>query len=238
MNNAEEIKKLKKAEINRRYRLKNKEKIKISGKIYYEKNKELIIDRTREYRKNYHEKTKDLKKADKKEYDRVYHLKNKDSRNLYNRNYNEANKERLSYNHKEYYVDHMVEIKKRVYENHKKRIKTDPAYKLLCNTRARIRNFLKSKNIIRHVSTAKLVGCDAEFLRKYIQKQFRSGMTLENNSRYGWHLDHIIPCSYFDQSDPEQQKKCWHYTNLQPLWWWENLAKSDKLPEIKNPIGD
>lgn len=43
-------------------------------------------------------------------------------------------------------------------------------------------------------------------------------MTWENHKHCGWHLDHIIPCSSFDLSDPEQQNKCFHYTNLQPLW--------------------
>jgi hypothetical protein len=44
-----------------------------------------------------------------------------------------------------------------------------------------------------------------------------------------WHVDHIIPCSSFDLTDSEQQKKCFHYTNLQPLWAIDNLKKSNKI---------
>jgi hypothetical protein len=44
-----------------------------------------------------------------------------------------------------------------------------------------------------------------------------------------WNMDHIIPCASFDLSDPEQQKKCFHYTNLQPLWQLENILKSDRI---------
>ena len=54
-------------------------------------------------------------------------------------------------------------------------------------------------------------------------------MTWDNYEYYGWHIDHIIPCSSFDLTDPEQQRLCCHYTTLQPLWWHENLAKNAKL---------
>ena len=57
---------------------------------------------------------------------------------------------------------------------------------------------------------------------------FQSGMTWENHGKYGWHIDHIRPCSSFDLTDPEQQKLCCHYTNLQPLWAKDNLSKGYK----------
>jgi hypothetical protein len=73
--------------------------------------------------------------------------------------------------------------------------------------------------------TRDFLGCTDEFLQKYLISKFSDGMTVEN---YGeWHIDHIKPCSSFDLTDPEQQKLCFHYTNLQPLWAEENLIKSD-----------
>lgn len=48
-------------------------------------------------------------------------------------------------------------------------------------------------------------------------------------SNYGdWHIDHIIPCAAFDLNDELEQKACFHYTNLQPMWAKENIQKSDK----------
>lgn len=60
--------------------------------------------------------------------------------------------------------------------------------------------------------------------------QFEPGMTWEN---YGteWHVDHIVPCSYFDLTDPEQQRICFNYRNLQPLWAKDNLEKSNSVSD-------
>lgn len=69
-----------------------------------------------------------------------------------------------------------------------------------------------------------LLGCSIPELRAHLEKQFRPGMTWEN---YGpvWHVDHRRPCANFDFSDPEQQKVCFHWTNLQPLFAEENKRK-------------
>jgi hypothetical protein len=78
-------------------------------------------------------------------------------------------------------------------------------------------------------TTRKLIGCELTELRERLESQFKPGMTWDNHGAFGWHIDHIIPCSSFDMSDHEQQRQCFHYSNLQPLWWHENLAKSGNL---------
>jgi len=50
-------------------------------------------------------------------------------------------------------------------------------------------------------------------------------MTWENHGEI-WEIDHIKPCNSFDLTDIEQQKQCFHYTNLQPLFKTSKLAKS------------
>jgi hypothetical protein len=73
-----------------------------------------------------------------------------------------------------------------------------------------------------------LLGCTrAEFLA-HIEAQFQPGMTWENRSL--WHIDHIRPCAGFDMLDPAQQRVCFHYTNLQPLWAADNIKKGATLP--------
>jgi len=49
-----------------------------------------------------------------------------------------------------------------------------------------------------------------------------------DNYGSGWHIDHIRPCSSFDLSDEEQQRACFHHSNLQPLWVKDNLEKGSK----------
>lgn len=85
------------------------------------------------------------------------------------------------------------------------------------------------KNAIKSDKTMNLVGCTPNELRDHLESQFKDGMTFDNYGRGGWHIDHIKPCTSFDLSDPEQQRECFHYTNLQPLWEKENLSKGSKI---------
>lgn len=74
-----------------------------------------------------------------------------------------------------------------------------------------------------------LLGCSVDECRKYLESKFLPGMTWENYGKSGWHIDHIIPCNLFDLTKPEEQLKCFHYTNLQPLWETDNASKQDKV---------
>jgi fatty-acid desaturase len=42
------------------------------------------------------------------------------------------------------------------------------------------------------------------------------------------HIDHIKPCASFDLTDPNEQRKCFHWSNMQPLLAKDNRMKSDK----------
>ena len=92
--------------------------------------------------------------------------------------------------------------------------------------RARVRGLLTRDNITKKNTTQELIGCDFEYLRKHLESQFTEGMTWDNYGRNGWHVDHIIPCNAFDLTDIEHQKKCFHYSNLQPMWAIENFDKN------------
>ena len=91
--------------------------------------------------------------------------------------------------------------------------------------RSRIYHVLKGIN--KSETTMKLIGCNIKFLQEYLEKKFKEGMTWKNYGK--WHIDHIRPCASFDLSKHEEQKKCFNYKNLQPLWAKENLKKGKKI---------
>jgi hypothetical protein len=115
----------------------------------------------------------------------------------------------------------------------KRRRENSPSWRLQNRLRNRVRNVVARARGHKSARTQELVGCSWDHLRLWLVFNFQPGMSLKN---YGlWHVDHILPCSSFDLTDPAQQRACFHYTNLQPLWAKDNLAKSDKLPEPESP---
>jgi hypothetical protein len=98
-------------------------------------------------------------------------------------------------------------------------------HKIAAVVRSRVRAGLRG--IVKSAHTEELLGCSFEALKGRLASMFLPGMSWDN---YGeWHIDHVRPCASFDLSQGEQQRKCFHFSNLQPLWAHDNLVKSAKL---------
>ena len=108
------------------------------------------------------------------------------------------------------------------------KIKKDPTKLLISQMRKGIYKALKKKYSIKKAKTISLIGCSAEKLRKHLEDQFKTGMNWNNYGIKGWHVDHIVPIDSFNLKDLKQQKICFNYKNLQPLWARENIIKSNK----------
>lgn len=121
---------------------------------------------------------------------------------------------------------HMNTEKRKRYERdyYINRYKNDINYKIKVVLRNRLRSALK--NEFKSGSTIKNIGCSIEELKKHLESQFQPGMSWDNWSRNGWHIDHIRPLDDFDLSNPDQVNKACHYSNLQPLWAEDNTSKN------------
>lgn len=114
----------------------------------------------------------------------------------------------------------------RKYENN--RYASDNFYKIKKNLRRRLLSALKASNWRKGTHFADYIGCDEKTLRDHLEKQFIINMSWSN---YGfgkdkWTVDHIIPLSSA-KTEEEMYKLC-HYTNLQPMWYIDNIKKGNK----------
>ena len=169
----------------------------------------------------------------------LYQNSRKDIKKKYDENYRQINKIKISERITKYVSENKerVSLKKlewcrknkdRINKNIRERKKNDPVFKLKILYRTKINKILKTKK----EKTFDLIGCTPIELKLYLENKFTGEMSWNNHGQFGWHIDHIIPLSSA-KNDDELKKLC-HYTNLQPLWWWENLEKRVKLPN--NPL--
>jgi len=141
--------------------------------------------------------------------------------------YRDNNREKTKNYWRLYYLKNKIKIDKYNNEYVCMRRKTNIGFKLTKNLRDRI--YIALKKNIKSKKTLELLGCSVEDLKKHLQEQFTDGMTWQNHGLHGWHIDHIKPCASFDLSKEEEQSKCFHYTNLQPLWAEDNWNKGSKI---------
>jgi hypothetical protein len=104
----------------------------------------------------------------------------------------------------------------------------DPVFLVADRLRRRINDAMASANARKSARLVDVSGCTVRELVAHIERQFLEGMSWVN--RRQWHIDHIIPCSAFDLTDPAQQRVAFHYTNLRPVWSSENQRKHAKVP--------
>lgn len=143
--------------------------------------------------------------------------------------YKEKNKLTLVKKNREYRNKNLERLSKisNIYQKNRK--KTDVVYRAKSNIKLRVYHAIKTKGFKKNNSTTKMIGLSYEELRIYIENKFLNGMTWENYGKKGWHVDHIIPLS--SAKNIKDLEKLMHYTNLQPLWWHDNLKKSNKIYE-------
>jgi len=112
------------------------------------------------------------------------------------------------------------------------RRQNDVNFRIKSNLRKRLSTLLRKSIVNKTEQTMYLLGCSIEELKNHLQQLFTEGMSFDN---YGeWHIDHKIPCDSFDLAKEDDRIKCFHFSNLQPLWAIDNLKKSNKI--IKNKV--
>lgn len=110
---------------------------------------------------------------------------------------------------------------------------TNLAYNIETKLRSRLRGALREGGGIKKQRTEALIGCSFKEFREHLESKMKPGMTMEKVLSAEIVLDHIIPCSLFDLTNQEEQQRCFHYSNIQPLWKFDNDIKYDRYMGMK-----
>ena len=175
---------------------------KLCIKKYMRKWRRNNLEKAREYARRSYRKTKPHFEA--------YRLKHREKNIAYGKKYRDAHKAKRI----------KVWVKYR-----RDRLKNNPAFRVVHNLRHRVHDVIVHG--YRSATTMDLIGCSPEELKTHIEKQFKSGMSWENYGK--WHIDHIMPCAAFNLMNPKEQRQCFGFKNLQPLWANENMSKGGRI---------
>lgn len=179
------------------WKAENPDKVRAMWERTYQKNKPVHTKRSREWQRMKRQSDPDFR----------------EKCNAANREWLSKNKEKM----RPYYRAKAARLRK-----------NDLGYRVMASMRRRVHIALRGN--VKSASVSALLGCSLEEAKAHIEQLFTDGMTWENWGRgWGgvreWHLDHVKALSTFDLTDPEQLAQACHYTNLQPLWAKDNLAK-------------
>jgi D-sedoheptulose 7-phosphate isomerase len=214
----------------------NRNMCKSCEKEYRINNKEKERLQKKEYAKNNIDKLKNRSK--------IYYINNKEKIDNKNRAYYYDNKDIINNKNREYYKNN----KELTNAYQRKRLKTDPNFKLRKRVSHSIWQFLKlnggskeNKSILNYLPYT------IDELKQHLELLFDPWMNWNNygpykvkewddnnESTWKWQIDHIIPQSEFKFSSMEEKefKECWALSNLRPLSSKNNNCKSNKMPSF------
>ena len=180
-------------------------------KMYREENKEKEAIRHINYR------NKNIDKI--KERSSIFYEKNKLKINKKRKEYKLLNYDKVNLQLK--IAGEKWRSKNKSYQSDRKQ--TDYIYRIRINLTCRINRFFKYSKMTKNCKTMDIIGISIDGFREHLKSKFTEVMSFDNYGKRGWHIDHIIPLS--SANTEEEVIKLCHYTNLQPLWWDDNIKK-------------
>jgi hypothetical protein len=165
---------------------------------------------------------------------KLYKEQNKDRIQNRHKEWLNNNKEYISSYNKQYNINNFEKKKQSIdkwWKNNpnyqkewkSKKYNSDIEYRIKDNLRSRFYNAITNQFKIQ--SIIDLLDCSVNELKHYLESLFKPEMTWDNHGEI-WEIDHIIPCSKFNLTEEKQQKECFNYTNLQPLFKTTKIAES------------
>lgn len=190
----------KRREYNARYRLKNVDKIRQAGRVYFLKNKEKIKERQLRMGGIYAANRRLKYRSD-----RAYRQK------CIDRSLRRAVSKKA-----------LVNAYKKLWA--KRKLKTDSLFRLKIILRRRIWMAIRNQGWTTKSSVLSLIGAEWTVVKDWIESKFSTGMSWDNHG--DWHIDHVVPLA--SAKTESQLTKLLNYKNLQPLWAFDNLSKGAK----------
>lgn len=200
----------KKRDYDRQHKAVNRERYRAIARAYYAKSQEKCVEYQRKWRTENQEKVRQSAKKSR--------VKNPE----YMKEWVKKNPLRVAGYVKKWLVAGGRE-KVRSWEREK--WATDLSFRMGKILRNRIRGVLKGKSKACH--TMEFLGCSISNFILYLESKFEEGM-IWGNYGFFWEIDHIIPCALFDLTKPDHQRRCFHFSNQQPLTVHQNRVKHKK----------
>ena len=148
----------------------------------------------------------------------------------FNNKYKPLHKDEISKYNTKYFQNNKTSINNRRVGYHLKYYKKYPEAKLVASQRNRIKKLLKNKST--NTTSLDLLNCSSKFFKAWIEWQLDDGQTMKNHGSV-WHLDHCIPGNLFDLKKEKDIKRCFHWSNIQPMDGFENLSKGNTTTKIE-----
>lgn len=198
------------------YLLKNAKRLRAKRIIWEQKN----IENRREYNRKWTENNREhLSK-----YHRKYNQKHKAHQKQLMIEWHKSHPNYLKEQHSNYYKKNKELVKEKVIKYRRIRYGKDLKFKLKCLLRTQLLNRFKRYSTTGKLQNSLKYGIDWNVIVKKLK------VTLPKDYKEReYHIDHIIPCYYFNFGNTKEVKKCFSPDNIQWLPAEENRVKHNRI---------